>query len=154
MGLDTRILGVGNSYRGDDGVGPWVIAALRQRLPRASLAVSDGEMSNLLAEFGGCQALLLIDALDAATAGVDAGTVVRLDGRDAKLEATGLRASTHAMGVAEAVSMAKALDCLPGDFSVIGIAGTCFENREGLSRPVRDAAAALVEELMRELEHA
>jgi len=149
--MSVRIVGVGNRFRGDDGVGPWVIAALRERLPRASLGVSDGNMSRLLDEFGHCQNLLLIDALDAAAAGLAVGTVVRLDGRDPGLEAAGLHASTHAMGLAEAIARARVLDCVPGELTVIGIAGEHFDHGEALSAPGSEAATALVAELAGEL---
>jgi hydrogenase maturation protease len=147
MDRNARIITVGNPYRGDDGVGPYVFAGLAQALPGADLVLCDGEVSSLLDAFGGCAEVLLVDAMDAASAGQPAGSVVRLDGEDAALAEAGLRTSTHAMSVAEAIGLARSLGALPKRLSVIAIVGESFAHGAGLSAAVARAADELIKEL-------
>jgi|TARA_R100000005_G_scaffold96736_1_gene87148 hydrogenase maturation protease len=138
---------VGNPYRGDDGVGPYIFAKLSEALPGADLVASDGEVSGLIAAFQGCDELLLVDAVDAEGAGLRPGSVVCLDADDPALADVGLRASTHAMGVSEAIALARSLGSLPDRFTVIAIAGARFNQEMGLSADVMTAADRLVVEL-------
>lgn len=154
MARDVRIVAVGNTFRGDDGVGPYVFAGLAEALPRADLVLSDGEVSGLLDAFQGCSELLLIDAMDGAAAGLPAGSVVRFDGNDAALAEAGLCTSTHAMSVAEAIGLARSLGALPKQLTVIGIAGESFSHGVGLSDAVARAADELIKELIGQYSYA
>jgi hydrogenase maturation protease len=143
----TSLIGVGNPFRGDDGVGHWVVRALEKFALPLRLRVSDGEISGLLDCFAGAERVILIDAVAAETAGLEVGELIELDGEDPALLESGLRASTHAMGIAEAIAMARALDRLPEQLSVIGIASSDFDHGQGLSQPVAAAAERLVQRL-------
>jgi hydrogenase maturation protease len=148
------ILAVGNSDRGDDGVGPYVLAGLARRVPGAALLSSDGEVSGLLEIFASGPELVLVDAADARSAGLSPGEVLRLDADDPALAGSGLRASTHALGVAEAIALGRSLGVLPRRLTVIAIAGSDFSIGTGLSAPVESAAIALIDELEALLIHA
>ncbi|MBM69779.1 MAG: hydrogenase maturation protease [Haliea sp.] len=154
MARGGRIVTVGNAYRGDDGVGPYVFTRLSETLPGVDLVASDGEVSGLIAAFEGCDELLLIDAVDAVGAGLCPGSVIWLDANDPALADVGLRASTHAMGVAEAIALARSLGSLPDRFTVIAIAGACFGQGQGLSADVTAAADRVVAELSGRYGHA
>lgn len=146
-----KILAVGNRDRGDDGVGPYVLAGLAERLPDLDLLSSDGEVSRLLAIFEQSPELILIDAADAGAAGMFPGAVWRLHADDPALRQSGLRASSHALGVAEAIALARALGVLPAKLSVIAIAGASFVPGAPLSVAVASAADALIDSLVNEL---
>jgi hydrogenase maturation protease len=148
ISASPKILAVGNPDRGDDGVGPYVLAGLAGRIPGVELLQADGEVSSLLAIFEQSSTLILIDAADARTAGMAPGDILRLTADDPRLARSGLRASSHALGVAEAIALARTLGLLPARLSIIAIAGACFAPGAALSPAVASAADALREELI------
>ncbi len=150
MAASLSLLGIGNRYRGDDGVGLHVIAQLAGSLPAAMLATGDGELTGILDCFEQHEEVVIIDALEVNSGKLEAGSVVQLDPLDQSLQDTGLRASTHAMGLAEAIEMARTLDCLPRRLRIIGIVGKDFSNVEGLTRAVQAAARRVVQQLVEE----
>lgn len=144
-----RVLGVGNRLRRDDGVGPWVAGELARRVGGGvDVRQLAGDGFSLLDAFGGAHAVLLVDAVQS---GAPPGTVHRLDAAAGPLPLDALRCSTHALGVVEAVELARALGDLPARLHVYGIEGEDFGPGEGLSAAVAEAADALVEELFNEL---
>lgn len=144
-----RVLGVGNCLRRDDGVGVWVARALAARLDdRVEVRVLGDDGFELIDALAGTQAALLIDAVQSGAA---PGTVYRFDAAAQALPPALLRCSTHVLGVAEAVELARALGQLPARLAVYGIEGAEFGIGEGLSPPVVAAAEALVDELETDL---
>jgi hydrogenase maturation protease len=127
------VVGVGNSLRGDDGVGLEVARRVRER---ADVAVREleGEGVGLLDAWADARAVLLVDSV---RSGAAPGTVHRVDATDHPLPAE-LRGSTstHAFGVAEAIELARALGRLPHRLVVYGVEGGRFETGAGLSRNV------------------
>jgi hydrogenase maturation protease len=128
------VIGVGNPLRGDDAAGPEVAR-------RVSGAVVH-DAAALLDLFAADDHVVIVDA---ARSGAPAGTVHRLDA-DA-LGSAGLRFSTHAFGVAEAVGLGRALGRLPERLEVYAIEGAGFDHGAPLSPPARRAVAQLVAEL-------
>lgn len=143
--VGLRVLGIGNGARRDDGVGVWVAQALAARLGDSlDVRVLGDDGFQLVDALGGIDAALLIDAVQS---GAPPGTVHRFDAAREPLPPALLRCSTHLLGVAEAVELARALGQLPARVAVYGIEGADFGLGEGLSAPVAAAAAGLVEEL-------
>lgn len=140
-----KIVGVGNRFRSDDGAGPSVIDRLAARMPAGVLATSTGELTELLSWLADTNEVVIIDAVDAAR---PAGTVIRLDPINETLNEHGLRSNSHALGVVEAIEMARTLGKLPQRLSIIGIVGQHFGHGECLSRAVREAAARVADELL------
>lgn len=139
------MLGIGNPARRDDGVGVWVAQRLATRLgDGADVRVLGDDGFALLEALADAEAVILIDAVQSGAA---PGTLHRFDAAAQALPPTLLRCSTHALGVAEAVELARALGQLPARLAVYGIEGADFGIGEGLSPAVSAAAAALVEEL-------
>jgi hydrogenase maturation protease len=61
---DVVVIGIGNPFRRDDGVGPAVAERLRaQRLPGVRLAVSTGEATALIELWAGARLAVVVDAL-------------------------------------------------------------------------------------------
>jgi hydrogenase maturation protease len=142
-----RVLGIGNAARRDDGVGVWIARQLAARLgDGADVRVLGDDGFALLDALASVEAAILIDAVQSGAA---PGTVHRFDAAAQALPPTLLRCSTHALGVAEAIELARALGQLPARLAVYGIEGADFGIGDGLSAPVAAAAAALVEELAR-----
>ncbi len=136
------VIGVGNPYRRDDGVGLVVARRLRELAERALVvAEASGEGASLLETFEGASWVILIDAV---ASGAAPGTVVRLDAAAQPLPKQFFRYSTHAFGVAEAVELARALGCLPARLVIFGVEGAEYAAGEGLSSEVERAAERVV----------
>ncbi len=158
------LVGIGNSYRRDDGIGPAVAMAVSELSP-ADLAVviSDGEPAGLLEAWSGAQHAVLVDAVR-SEAGVP-GRIHRSvlvpppagpPGADAdELAAISWTApgsaSTHRMGIADAIRLAAAVDRLPGHLVAFGIEVTDIGFGPGLSPAVATAVPGVVQAVLAEL---
>ena len=123
------MIGVGNRWRGDDAAG-LVVAA------RAGGRECEGDCSRLIDMWGPDDDVLVVDA---ASSGAAAGTVHRLDATSEPLPAAVLASSTHAVGVPEAVELARSLGRMPRRLRVWAIEGVSFEAGDELSPPVAAA---------------
>lgn len=153
------VIGVGNAFRSDDGVGWAVVDRLRARaqrhpLPPETLVSScDGEPARLLSLWENAGAAIVIDA---ARAGAPARTGLvsrfRLDGPLPRAEPGAT--SSHGLGLAAAVELARVLQRLPPRLIVYAVEGGQFGLGNGLSAAVRAAVeptAWRVEEEIRRL---
>ncbi|OIK25107.1 hydrogenase maturation protease [Streptomyces malaysiense] len=105
------VIGVGNPLRGDDGVGPAAVDALRGRVPDGTvLAVSDGELARVLELWRGADTAVVVEALRARPG--RPGELHTLTAAEAASRPAGT-ASTHAFGLGECLALAEALDLLP-----------------------------------------
>ncbi len=136
-------VGIGNAFRRDDGLGPWVAEALAARGLNAVPHAGDG--AGLLDHFAASPSVVLIDA---TRSGAAAGTLRRLDARAEAIPAEFFHYSTHRFGLAEAVETARALGLLPARLIIYGIEGSDFGAGLGLSAPVPAAATALITALI------
>jgi hydrogenase maturation protease len=129
MGTDTfrrTVIGVGNPYRGDDGVGVLVARRLRDAgIEDVTVMEQDGEAAALIEALKEMDMAVLIDAAQ----GANPGAIHRFDAASGKLPSHMFSWSTHDMGYA--------------------IEGESFEAGAPLSPPV-EAAAAEVERRVRE----
>ena len=143
-----RVVGVGNRYRGDDGVGLVVAERVRRSLPDVDVVLREGEPIELLEAWAGHEAVIVVDAV---CGDGPPGRVHRLDAAAGRLPAALFASSTHHLGLADAVEIARALDRLPQRLIVIGVEGESFDAGEGLSQSVAlavaDAVAAVEEEV-------
>jgi hydrogenase maturation protease len=142
----VKVIGVGNRWRSDDAAGLIVADRLRGALGGVDVVECEGEPVALLATWQSEDAVVVVDAV---CSGREPGTVHRLDASHAPLPADLFAASTHHLGVPDAVELARALDKLPDTCIVIGVEGALFEAGEGLSPPV-EAALGAVEAAVRE----
>lgn len=139
------MIGVGNPLRGDDAAGPAVVERLRGRVPEGvCLKVCDGEPAELLEALDGAERVVFVDAV---RAGGEPGELHLFDAAASPLPATTGSASTHGLGLAEALELGRALGQLPETVAVVGIEAAGDEHGAALSPPVAAAiegAAALV----------
>ncbi len=131
------VIGIGNPDRGDDGAG-----CLVARLVGGVDAGTDPLA--LLELWRGADDVVVVDAM---VSGAEPGTVRWVDPATEPLP-TGLGAtSTHALGLADVVALARSLGRLPGRLRVVGIeAADC---RAGA--PLTPAVAAAVDSVAAEL---
>jgi hydrogenase maturation protease len=142
------VVGVGNSYRDDDGVG----LAVAERLHgiargRVEVVTCEQEASRVIDAIEGCDAAVLVDA---SSSGSAPGTIHRFDASAEPVPARSFRSSTHAFGVGEAIELARALGKLPATVVVYGIEGERFAAGEGLSPAVSAAVEPAVNAVMGE----
>jgi len=147
--MTVCVVGVGNALRGDDAVGLEVARLLDGTLPLGvRLVECEGEPVSLLSSWEDCDTAIVVDATES---GQEPGTVRRLAAHDGPLPPELQRASTHLLGVAEAVELARALGRLPGRTIVYGIEGGTFDTGAPLSEAVQAAAAEVAASIRREL---
>ncbi|MCG8604633.1 hydrogenase maturation protease [bacterium] len=138
------IIGVGNPYRSDDGVG-WQIAEMLKSkgLPNVEVVLASGEGVALMQSMDCKDFVLLFDAVRSGTA---AGTIFKFDANKEPIPSKFFHYSTHAFSVAEAIALARAINCLPKRLIVFGIEGERFEPGVGLSASVECAVYQVVEQ--------
>ena len=139
------LIGVGNAWRGDDGAGLAVARRVRELAPAGvDVREVEGDATTLLEAWAGAEHVAVVDA---GESGAAAGTVLRFDACSQPLPVGGLRSSTHAFGVSDAVELARALGHLPDRLDVYVIEGENFTAGERLSPAVQRAVAELASEL-------
>lgn len=142
------VIGVGNAYRRDDGVGLAVARRLLERaIPGLTVRTLEREASGLLDSWVGMAQVVVIDA---AHSGAPPGTVHRFHAGTTPLPAELFRGSTHSFGVAQAVELARALGKLPATLIVYGIAAEEFEPGVGLTAAVEAVVEEVAERVLQE----
>ena len=124
------VIGVGNEWRHDDGAG----LEVARRVGGLQLG---GEPIGLVDALDGADEVVLVDAV---SSGAPPGTLHVFEAGDGPLpvELFG-SSSTHALGVAEAIEIARSLGRLPRHVRVVGIEGARFDYGRGLSSDVEEA---------------
>lgn len=136
MSAGSVVIGIGNPYRRDDGIGPAVAAAVDALLlPGVRVLGCAGEMTQILDAWAGAGTAVVIDAALGATPGR-----VRRCTLDEFVEATPF--SSHELSLAKTYELACALDRAPGSLIVVTVDVADTGHGEGLSPVV---AAALPE---------
>ena len=145
-----RVVCIGNRWRSDDAAGLAVAEGLRGTLPEGvALLECEGEPTALIDAWEGAELVWLVDAV---SSGDRPGTIHRLDASEHELPAALFRASTHHVGLSEAVELARALSRLPRQTVVFGIEGGDFQVGNVLSDPVALAVGQVVEAVRKEVD--
>lgn len=140
--MKPLVIGVGNPWRSDDGVGPRVVEALEaQGRDDVDLLVLDGEPARVVSAWQGRSLVVVVDAVRAGDA---PGSIHRIDALAGDLPASG-QASSHGAGIAEAVALARSLDRLPARLVVLGVEPGSLDHGADLS----PAVAAMFGDLVR-----
>lgn len=140
------VIGVGHPDCGDDAAGPLVARRLRALGVRA--IESPGAGAALVHAWEGEPEVIVVDA---TSTGAPPGAIQVWDAASTPLARENFRCSTHGMGVAEAVELARVLGRLPARLRIYGIEGRRFEPG---SRPSDEVLAAVEEAAQRILEEA
>jgi len=150
MPAPILVIGIGNEYRSDDGVGLVVARGLRAKnLPGVLVTESSGDGVALMEVWEAASAVILIDAVSSGTA---SGTIYRFDAPTQPLPMGVSFHSTHAFGVAEAIGLAGALQQLPPCLIMYAVEGESFSAGVGLSPEVAEAAQRVVEQVTHDVQ--
>ena len=145
----TLVIGVGNAYRRDDAVGLIVAQHLKQQsVSGLSVLEESGSGAALIGLWADVDSVILIDAVQS---GAEPGTIHRLDARTQSLSSRIFRCSTHGLGIAEAVELARTLNQLPEQCVIYGIEGRNFTIGVGLSPEVERAAEQVAARVLLDL---
>lgn len=140
------VIGIGNLDRGDDGAGR-VLARRLSALRPAGVDIIEhgGEATSLLALIENRDSVILVDA---CRSGAGPGTVQCFDISAAPLPNANFAVSTHGLGVAEGLELARALGRLPRHCIVYAIEGDAFEPGTDPSPAVLEAIEGLCARLL------
>jgi hydrogenase maturation protease len=131
------VIGVGTRWAGDDAAG----LAVARRVGGREL---EGDPTSLLDTWAEANHVVVVDA---AASGAPPGTIRRFDAHNGPLPARLMRSSTHALGVPEAIELARALGRLPARLEVFAIEGAGFTAGAELSPAVEQAVGELAASL-------
>ena len=108
MAEQKLILGVGNPFRRDDGIGPAVIQALQSAdgLQDADLLDGGTDGFSLLEYIKKYAEVLVVDAVDM---GMTPGSIRRFSPAEAKMTIQADALSTHGFGLAEVIALMETL---------------------------------------------
>ncbi len=142
-----RVIGCGNPDAGDDAVGAVAIREVRDRLwsvPRVEV-VEAGSPLDAVPLLADAEAVVLVDAIRTRGGARSSGELLRLEaGADGLPVDVRGSLSSHGVGIAEAVAVARALGSR-ASIVVLGVEAGRSGPGEGLSPEVTAAVPALIE---------
>jgi hydrogenase maturation protease len=115
---------------------------------RAAVLIWEADPAGLLEAWNGAELAIVVDS---AVSGAEPGTVRRFDASTGPLPAGPVGSTTHALGVAEAIELARALDRLPRRVIVYCIEGSSFATGATLDPSVERAIDETVERIVVDL---
>ena len=131
MSPSRLLIGVGNPYAGDDGAGRVVARRLLARNDCAlEVREGSGEATSLMNAWTGFDDIVLVDACRGAG---PTGSVHRIGPDEVERVARLQHASSHSLGVAAAIGLARALGALPSRLVIYAIEVGPAREGEGLS---------------------
>jgi hydrogenase maturation protease len=144
----VRVIGIGNPLRGDDAIGLLVVRRVRELAgPEVEVMELEGEPARLIDAWQGAGLAVVVDAVKSDA---PEGAVMRFDATADPLPPSVSASSTHALGLADAIEIARALDRLPEQLIVFAVEGVRFEVGSDLSPVAAAAAQAVAEAVLRE----
>jgi hydrogenase maturation protease len=145
-----RIIGLGNEFRGDDAVGLMAARRLRQAIgERAEVIEAELAGIDLMELIKGAQVVILVDA---AWGGQAPGTIYRLDASAGPIGGQIFSHSSHAIGLSDALELARALGTLPATVIVYAVEAENTEAGQPLSTSVAKALDQVVQQVVQECE--
>lgn len=139
------LIGIGNPRRGDDAAGRAVARLLAERAaPGLVVRESSGEATSLMEAWAGFDDVVLVDACRGAG---PPGSVHVFDADEVDRIASLRHASSHSLGVAAAIGLARALGTLPAQLVVYAVEARDTAVGERLSPEVDAAVRRLADRL-------
>lgn len=145
--MKTIFIGVGNTFRSDDGAGIYIVRALQKEFGHRShfaFEESHGEGTSLMELWEGGEHVVLFDAVMLRD---EPGKLYHLEANRKNIPTDFFKYSSHAFSVAEAVELSRVLGKLPAKFEIYGIEGEHFAHGESLSEPVKHSCDQLIQQL-------
>lgn len=148
----TVVIGLGNEFRRDDGVGPAVIAQLRGQVPSGvELVVSDGNPVRLIEAWRDASLAIVVDAVRADPPRPGRRHRFELDSNASVPGRAAGTASTHGLGLDDALGLARALGRMPRRLVVHAIEAADLTQGTGMTPRVAAAVEAAVAAIRHDL---
>ena len=146
-----KIIAVGNSFYGDDGVGAAVLDRIRQDevFPGAELVDVHTDALALLDHLAVGEKNVVVDA---AQMGLEPGSAVGFRPDEVRLKIKSDHLSMHGFGLAEAFDLAGRLDKMPADVLIVGVEPERVELNRGLSDVVKEAVPRILSIIQAEVQ--
>jgi hydrogenase maturation protease len=142
------VIGIGNEYRRDDGIGPAILARLPGRAAASvHLVLSDGDPARMIEAWAGASLAVVIDAVQADPPAPGRLHRIVLDQAGPPVR----QVSSHGLGLGEAIGLARALGRMPDRLVVHAVEAADFGYGIGLTPAVAAAADALTSAVLRDL---
>lgn len=148
---DAAVICVGNLARSDDAVGPLIAEELGRRPLPVPVHLSNGEPGELLDLWSHLQRVVVVDAV--VTGQGEPGTIHVMNASIDPLPVVS-HASSHGIGLAESIELARSLHQLPPDVRLVGIEAGSLEAGTELTIAVREAIPDAVTQVLFEIQHA
>jgi len=150
MVATALVIGIGNPYRRDDGVGGAVVARLRGDPAAAHVdAVEEpGDGTRLMSLWRSRDLVVIVDA---AVSGAPPGTVHRVEHAEGAAVAGASPVSSHGIGVGAAIALAEVLGALPRRMVIFAVEAADLDTGLGLSPRVEHAVACVTHAVLAEV---
>jgi len=144
------VIGFGNEYRSDDGVGIYVARRIGEfAIDDVNVATGISDVLSLIETWQGARTVFLVDAVES---GASPGTIHKVDAFDEGLDELRFSgSSSHSLSIARSVELARAMGRLPESMTIYGIEGENFGSGIGLSPCVKEAADLVITEIVASL---
>lgn len=142
-----KIIAVGNSFFGDDGIGEAVLHALRDIPEMKDIPLIDAatDAIGLIDHFTNTDHVILIDA---AQMGANPGTVKVMNEAKARLAIQQDHISLHGISIADTIELARKIDSLPKKITIIGVEPEQLIINTGLSKYVQKAVPIVISNIL------
>lgn len=147
---DVKIIGFGNKYRSDDGIGIRVIEELEKLDSFKNIEIIDGGTSgaDLIFLIKGCSKIIIIDAIDT---GQNIGDVVNIKVNNIEefIKRDYKSLSLHDLNLADMFSLLKALK-INADISIIGVRPKNIDFGDRLSPEIEEKIPEIISVIKKE----
>ncbi|MDD4052208.1 MAG: hydrogenase maturation protease [candidate division Zixibacteria bacterium] len=145
------VIGIGNDFRSDDGVGLYVARAIGAlNLPGVTTIDGVADGSNLMTAWEDSRAVFIIDC---ALSGAEPGTIHTFDALTEEIPADIFpRFSTHAIDIPESIKLGRLLENLPPRLTVYAIEGENLAAGADCTYKVKMAAEKVVAMMRKAIE--
>ena len=143
------IIGIGNEYRRDDGVGLIVVWQLKKRLPPRCTVIEETADGTLLMEHWKHSEVVLL--VDATMSGRVPGSITRVDVQHEDVPNALLPVSSHALNIADTIKLARVMHQLPRRTIFYGVEGDQFDEGMGLTDRVSQSVPVVVQRIIEEV---
>jgi len=148
---DIRIIGFGNKYRSDDGIGIRVIEELEKQDFFKDIEIIDGGTSgtDLIFLAKDCKKIIIVDAIETGRH-TDEVVCIKVDDIKEFLKKDYKSLSLHDLNLSDILKLIKALK-INTDISIIGIKPKNIDFGEKLSPEIEDKIPQIISKIKKEI---
>ncbi|UCC78237.1 MAG: hydrogenase maturation protease [Candidatus Zixiibacteriota bacterium] len=146
----TLVIGIGNGFRKDDGVGLEIARRIEElNIPGVTVSKTAGDLTNFVNIFPEYELLIIADSIKAAG---NPGMNIRVDISDLDEDfELSPNISTHWLGILETLRLADNVGNLPEKTVIYGVEGADFSYGTGISPELFNTVEFIVGEIIGEL---